>query len=41
MDDSRHFCSGSNPVLATVSIDHCCVFAEKTKKESVSNCSEM
>ena len=41
MDDSRHFCSGSNPLLVADSIDRCGVFAEKTREEPVSNCSEM
>jgi len=41
MDDSRHFCSGRNPVLGIDIIDHCGVFAEKTREETVSNCSEM
>jgi len=41
MDDSRHFCSGINPVLGVDSNDHCGVFAEKTRGEAASNCSEM
>jgi len=41
MDDSCHFCGASNPGLVADSIDHCGVFAEKTREETASNCSEM
>ena len=41
MDDRRHFCRGSNPDLVADNIHRCCVFAEKTKEEAASNCSEM
>lgn len=41
MDDRRHFCSGSNPDLVADNIHHCGVFAEETREEPASNCSEM
>lgn len=41
MDDRRHFSSGSNPDLGADNIHHCGVFAEETREEPASNCSEM
>lgn len=41
MDDRRHFCSGSNPDLVADITHHCGVFAEETREEPASNCSEM